>query len=140
MKALKSIIILLSALVGVSCADDEARLNVPPALVNVEINLSNIQYQSLRQIGGWIYLEDGHRGLIVYRKSQSEYLAWDRLCPNEPEDECGIVEVHSSGLYMEDPCCESTFDLDGYPTSGPAKFPLIAYNTFSDGTFLYISN
>ncbi len=140
MRGLKLTFAFFVAFSVVACTDDEPRLNVPPALVNVEINLTNIQYQNLQQIGGFVYLEGGHRGIIVYRKGQSEYLAWDRLCPNEPENECGVVEVHSSGLYMHDRCCESTFDLSGYPTAGPARFPLIMYNTFSDGGFLYISN
>ncbi|WP_350117692.1 hypothetical protein [Imperialibacter sp.] len=48
--------------------------------------------------------------------------------------------MNSSGFYMEDLCCKSTFDLDGYPSAGPAKYPLVEYRAVSDGTFLYISN
>lgn len=140
MKSLSFIVLSFSLIFLASCADDDPGVVITPALVNVEINLTNLQYQNLRQVGGFIYLEGGHRGLIVYHESQSRYRAWDRLCTNEPTDACGVVELHSSGFYMEDPCCESTFDLDGYPSSGPAKYPLVEYSAFSDGTFLYISN
>lgn len=136
----KQWLVVLCSLCVFSCTDNTPEFQVRPALVNVEINLSNIQYQSLRQIGGFVYLAGGHRGLVVIRKAPSEYAAYDRLCPNEPADDCGVVEMHESGLYLHDQCCESTFDFDGYPTSGPVKYALIRYNTYSDGSFLYISN
>lgn len=140
MKVLQFSAVLFFGLLSSCAGDDEGMRPVAPALVNIEINLSNIQYQNLRQIGGFIYLEGGHRGLIVYHESQAGYRVWDRLCTNEPTDKCGVVEMHSSGFYMEDPCCGSTFDLDGFPTSGPARHALVEYSAFSDGTFLYISN
>lgn len=123
-----------------SCSENPTSPNIPPKVVNIEINLSNIQYQTLRQIGGYAYLAGGNKGLIVYRQSQTEFRVWDRICTYDPGKECEVVEMHSSGFYMEDLCCKSTFDLDGYMSSGPAKYPLLEYKAASDGTFLYISN
>ena len=127
-------------LIGSACSDQENRPNIPVKIVNIEINLTNIQYQALRQVGGWVYVEGGNKGLIVYRQSQSDFRAWDRICPHGPFIDCEIVDMDSSGFFMEDLCCKSTFDLDGLPSSGPAKYPLVEYPAVSDGTFLYISN
>ncbi|WOK06469.1 hypothetical protein RT717_25675 [Imperialibacter roseus] len=132
--------VLAVVLIFAQCSESNTGPNIPPKIVNIEINLSNLQYQSLRQVGGFVYLSGGNKGLIVYRQSQSEYRVWDRICTYGPGKECEVVTMNSSGFYMEDLCCKSTFDLDGYPTAGPAKYPLVEYRAVSDGTFLYISN
>jgi hypothetical protein len=137
-QAVLPVIVLAVLLWG--CSEQSTAPNIPPKLVSIEINLSNIQYQALRQVGGWVYLSGGNKGLIIYRQSQTEYRVWDRICTYGPTENCEVVSMNSSGFYMEDTCCKSTFDLDGFPSSGPAKYPLVEYKGVSDGTFLYISN
>lgn len=132
--------VLLPIIFIVACTSESQVPNIPAKQVNIEINLSNLQYQALRQVGGYTYVEGGNKGIIIYRQSQSEYRAWDRICTYQPKDECARVQMHESGFYMEDPCCKTTFDLGGFPSSGPAKYPLVEYRTSTDGAFLYISN
>lgn len=128
-----------------SCDDDAVDSQLPYVYVNEIINLNNIQYDDLRT-KGYTYIQGGYRGIIIHQSqfatgsNSGGYRAFERACTYEPENNCGIVEVHSSGFYMEDPCCGSTFDFDGYPTSGPARVRLREYFTFLDGTILTISS
>lgn len=121
-----------------SCDEDTVDSQLPYVYVNEIININNIQYDDLRT-RGFSYLEGGYRGIILY-KGPTGYKAYERACTFQPENSCGIVEMHSSTFYMEDPCCSSTFDFDGYPTSGPARIRLREYFTFLDGTILTITS
>lgn len=107
----------------------------------ITINLNLPEYTSLRTDGGFQYLNDGGvRGIILYRKNSTTYLAFERNCSFQPNDACATVEVHSSTLYMMDACCGSTFDFSGLPTGGPAWRPLRQYQTFLTGSQLTITD
>jgi hypothetical protein len=140
---LKITILSLFVLIGsltIQCHNDPYIDQIPVVYVDETINLSNFEYTPLKNIGGYVYLEGGVRGIIVYRKSQDVYLAFERNCTFQPLDPCARVEVDESSLFMIDPCCSSTFDFDGYPTGGPAEFPLRLYNTYVDQNFLLITS
>jgi Rieske Fe-S protein len=97
------------------------------------ITISN--YPPLLIDGGSIYRSEGVRGLIIYRKNGSTFLAFERNCTFQPNEPCSTVEVHSSSLYIFDPCCGSTFNFDGNPTGSPASRQLRQYQTsWSVGT------
>ncbi len=123
-----------------SCGEETAPDWIPYVYVNVDINLSNLQYQDLRRDGGFVYIPDGYRGIIVYRESATRYRAFERACSFDPRSECEPVEVDSSGLFMIHRCCKSTYDFEGYPTGGPASLPLHEYYAFLDGDYLMIRN
>ncbi len=105
------------------------------------LNLNLPTYQSLFRDGGYVYLNDiGARGVIVYRKSASEYLAFERNCSFQSGDACSTVEVHPSTLYMIDNCCGSTFNFSGSPSGGPAFRELRQYFTSLSGSTLTITD
>ena len=109
---------------------------------NLTINLSFPEYQSLAVDGGVKEMNNlGVRGVILYRKSSSTYIAYERNCSYHPNDACATVNVHTSGLYMTDPCCGSTFSFtDGTPSGGLAWRPLRRYRTELAGSSLTITN
>lgn len=123
-----------------SCSDNLPETQIPLVSVDETINLTNQQYLPLQTVGGYVYIPGGLRGIILYRESQRHYLAIERNCSYQPTDDCATVEVEDSGFFLVDPCCESTFDLRGNPTGGPAIEPLRLYHTELDGNFLIISN
>jgi len=122
------------------CEDNTEAPIIPNVVVNEQLNLTNIQYNKLRQDNGFVYLKSGVRGIIVIRQNASRYRAIERNCTYNPEDPCGIVEVDASNLFLKDPCCGSQFDLSGQVTGGPATYPLRQYATTLQGNFLYITN
>ena len=108
----------------------------------VTVNLSYPQYQRLKLDGGYVYIEGaGMRGIILYRDGENSFKAYERACPHHPEEECAVVQVDGSSLYMVDRCCKSTFNFsDGQPTGGPAQRPLLQYRIEITGTTLKISD
>ncbi|MDB5262318.1 MAG: hypothetical protein JWQ14_1599 [Adhaeribacter sp.] len=122
------------------CEDNAEAPIIPNVLINEQINLTNIQYNKLRQDNGYVYLNAGARGIILIRENASRYRAIERNCTYHPEDPCGIVTVDASNLFLKDPCCGSQFDFSGQVTGGPASYPLRQYATTLQGNFLYITN
>ncbi len=119
-----------------SCSGDRMDDPIPvQPFPDIIINLSLPEYASLQIDGGYKYINNGGvRGIILYRFNSTTYLAYERNCSFRPNESCSTVEVHSSGLFMHDPCCASMFGLaDGFPTGGPAWRPLLQYVTTADG-------
>jgi nitrite reductase/ring-hydroxylating ferredoxin subunit len=108
---------------------------------DIVINLNLPEYNNLRTDGGYVQINGGVRGIIVYRVNSSSYVAYDRNCSYRPNEACATVNVHNSGLYMEDPCCGSSFNFsDGNPSGGPAWRPLVSYRTQYSGLTVTISS
>jgi len=109
--------------------------------VDIVINLNLPEFISLRSDGGYKQIDGGVRGIIVYRVNSSTFMAYERNCSFRPNEACATVNVHTSGLFMEDPCCGSSFNFsDGNPSGGPAWRPLVAYRTQLDGVTLTVSS
>lgn len=123
-----------------SCETTGPEDQIPAAIVDETINVTNQQYLSLQFVGGHVAIAAGVRGIIIYRASQKEYRAFERNCSFEPLNACARVEVDGSGLFLIDTCCASTFSFEGFPTGGPATLPLRLYNTILQGDLLRIIN
>jgi hypothetical protein len=132
----------LWVLLLVSCSRDLSDDPVPYIPFNdIVINLNLPEYITLRSDGGYKEINGGVRGIILYRKSASVYLAYERNCTYRPNEACATVNVHNSGLFMTDPCCNSDFSFaDGSPTNGVAWRALIRYRTQVDGLTLTVSS
>jgi nitrite reductase/ring-hydroxylating ferredoxin subunit len=118
---------------------------VPNVFCDITIYVNDPQNISLSTVSGWKYfsgVNTGNRGVVVYRKSQTEFVAFDRTCPYKPDDASSIVEVDTSNnIILKDVSCTSQFLLsDGSPISGPAVVPLKQFKTVFDGTVLRVTN
>lgn len=114
---------------------------IPNVPVNIYIYPDLPTYSALNTIGGWMYINGGVRGIIIYRKTLDQFIALDRNCTFDPSEECATVEVDASNIFATDPCCGSQFLLiDGQVTNAPAIFPLKQYDTNFDGNMLHIYN
>ncbi|MEQ8908240.1 MAG: hypothetical protein RIC95_03540 [Vicingaceae bacterium] len=135
--------ILLSTLILVytACEKNDENRNIPLVEVNFVQNINDPDYLDLKNIGGWTYVSGGSRGIILYRASNESILAYDRHCPYQPSNTCGLVSVDVTNITASDGCCGSKFSLiDGTVTQPPAVQPLKQYNTSFDGTTLRVSN
>ncbi len=106
------------------------------------VSLSAPEYQPLQVNGGHKEINSiGVRGVIVYRVDASTYKVFERNCSYRPNEACATVNVHSSLLYMVDPCCNSSFSFpDGMPTGGLATRPLRQYASELVGSQLTITD
>ncbi|HEY4800165.1 MAG TPA: hypothetical protein VII99_13880, partial [Bacteroidia bacterium] len=91
-------------------------------------------------IGGFAYYNGGSKGILIYRKSQNEFMAYDRNCTYKALDG-NVITVDASGITAADAVCGSQFRVtDGAVNHSPAVNPLKRYQTSFDGTTLHIFN
>ena len=123
-----------------ACKKDEQY--IPEAAVNLTIYVNDPTNLPISTIGGWKYFSGGYKGIVVYRKGQSEFVAYERCCPVRPEESASIVSVDTTNtVFLIDNSCSSKFLLnDGSTVSGPAIIPLRQYHTLYDGTTLRVTN
>jgi hypothetical protein len=115
---------------------------VPNVYVSLTIYVNDQSNIALQVVDGWKYFEGGNRGVVVYRKSQNEFVAYERTCPYLPEESNSIVAVDTTNnVILKDESCTSQFLLsDGSPISGPAVIPLKQFRCIYDGTVLRVTN
>ena len=134
-------IAVMSSFSGCKMKDNYPQIPYVP--VNIFIDPSSTMYIELNSVGGWVYLyaDAPSRGIIVYRSSVDEFMAYERICPYDPDLTNAKVHVESSGVTAVDSLCGSRFILtDGQPFKGPATLPLKQYRTSYDGNTLHIFN
>lgn len=114
---------------------------IPNVPVDLYLYTTDPVFFNLQVPGGWEYITGGSRGILVYRLSNNDFMAYDRHCPFQPENPCGLVEVNVTNVSATDSCCGSQFSIiDGSLQKGPASAPLKLYQTTFDGTVLHIFN
>ncbi len=130
---------IIIALFAFSCeSKDKAYQEIPYVYVNIDMTLIDLKTVNER---GWDTIQGGYRGIILYKESQSSYIAYERACPYDPLKDCALVEVEAGGTTMIDSCCDSRYlMLDGSVFSGPSLRSLKQYHTFYDGQRLNIRN
>jgi len=127
-------------LITPQCKKDKQE-TIPYAYVNFYVNVTSTQYLGLNNIGGYVYVTGGVRGIIIYRRSSDEFKAFERDCPYKPSSSSAIIEVDNSGVIAVDSSCGSQFLLiDGSIVKGPATITLKQYQTSFDGTNLHVYN
>jgi len=139
----KSVKILFGVLfflctVLLSCRRDNGQVPLVP--VNMQININQPDFFNLSVVTGWVYVTGGSRGIIVYRKSQTEFIALERNSSYNPAQGCAVT-VNADGIIISDPCSDSQWLItDGSVMQGPASAPLQIYNTSFQDPILTISN
>jgi nitrite reductase/ring-hydroxylating ferredoxin subunit len=123
------------------CSKEEKTNEIPVIGVNFVINPNSTEYLELNGTGGWVTVTGGYRGIIIYRKSISEFMAFERACPYDWQITAARLDVEASGLTAVCPSCKSKFILlDGTPYEGPSHYALKQYQAQYDGNLLYIFN
>ena len=132
-------LIVLLIIVVASCKKDNTN-DIAQNYVDYYLYINEPSNIALNAVGGWMYVPAGTKGIIVYRRSQSEFTALERNCTYDPNAPCSLVKV-LSGISSIDSCCNSRFSIyDGSVINGPATQPLYQYNTTFDGSTLRIFN
>jgi len=127
-----SILLLLFVFLGCRKNNINPVPNIPFD-ITIDINLPS--YSALTGVGGWCYVNGGSRGIIVYRRTIDEFIAFDR---HSPEDAEGICPSHlfpdaDNFLQLNDTCNNATFSLyDGMPISN-SNYGLRQYVCLFDG-------
>lgn len=139
-KKLYLLFLIITILPLASCKKDKYD-PIPEPYVNFYLNISSTLYLNLTTVGGWENITGGYKGIIVYRKSTEEFMAFERACPHDWQVDSGYISVDATGLKMKCKSCQSEFlIIDGSVLSGPSKYSLKAYKTEYDGQYLHVYN
>jgi len=113
---------------------------IPNVYVDVYLYTTDPAFSPLNATAGYTYVAGGSKGIIIFRRSQTEFAAYDRHCTYKvPEG--NSITVDASGLIAVDSKCASKFLItDGSVNQGPAINPLKRYQTSFDGAVLHIFN
>ena len=131
-------IILLIVLLHLGCENEV--YDFPQVDVNLNLYINNPEFFNIEAPGGWIYLNGGVAGILLYRKNLDEFIAYDRANTYNPVVDCGIT-ADLDNIILEDPCSDSQFLItDGSVIQGPASQALKRYNTNLYGNNLSIYN
>lgn len=149
MKKHLSFLALLTFLMMVGCKEPLVNPNYPSGIINFTIYPNSLHEYELNVVSGYKYYtsdpESTSRGIIVYRLSQEEFLAYDRLPPNEP-NACCDAQGNCTRLVVDFPfvvdnCNDIKYNiLDGSIVEGDGIFPLIQYHTSYNGNELHVYN
>jgi len=155
MKRLLLFTAVLAAMGLGSCNKANINPNDPRAVIRIDIDPNSTFYQGLNAVGGWIYVANGDqgayigqgsRGVIIYRAGQSDFKAYDRLPPNNPDKcciggKCTQLVVGNYYPFVEDECTGNSYQLlDGSLFKGAGRYPLIEYHAVYDGNLLHVFN
>lgn len=134
---MKKICLLLFCMF-MSCENEN--YNFPQVDVNIYLYINNPEFFNVETPGGWMYLNGGVGGILLYRKNLNEFIAYDRASTFNPTSKCQVT-VGNDNIIINDPCSESQFLItDGSVIQGPANQPLKRYNTIYNNLNLSIFN
>lgn len=136
------IILITTTLLGCSKSKQHP---VPYYSFDTNINLTLPSYADLQGVGGWAYVSGiGSKGVIVYRQSMQNFVAFDRHSPAEGSFDCetGLTPDNSNFLVLNDPCSNAQFSLyDGSIIGGDTKWGLRSYEVeYYGGQYIRIFN
>ena len=135
------IIGILATLTLSSCRKDDNESGVPFVPVDITININLPEYNALAVPSGWVNVGGGSRGILIYRASPSDFIAYDRHCPYQSQDLCAIIMQDNNVIAVDMDCCQTHYLItDGSVTQGPGSLPLHRYNTTFNGSQLRIFN
>ena len=137
---MKKVLILVVLAVFASCSNsDDGNTLLPNVTVNVSLNLNLPAYQDLLINNGSVFVPGhGIKGIIVFRLSESNILAWDAACPHISPNQCSTMSIN--GVKMVCACDNSEFSiLDGSPLSG-TQFSARQYRASLVGNTITITN
>ena len=131
--------IIFFFLIFIIFACDDKNDNINDVPVNFTIDINDPLYRNIRTIGNSITVVGGHAGIVIYRFTQDEFIAFDRLCPVEQNPDCRIQPTNDD-LFYTCKCCNTPYlMIDGTGQSkndtvfpGTGKF-LKEYQTYFDG-------
>lgn len=120
-------------LVNDGCRNRDDR--VPVVFVDFTLLLDLPEFSDLASPGGSIHISGGSMGIIIYRRSQDEFVAFDRHCTYQVPEYCRVTIDEETTITANCECCNSVFSIyDGTPISGEAAVSLSRYGTGYNGT------
>lgn len=143
LKLRKFLILPLLLLFFANCNKDDHDI-IPNILVDFTIDIGTPRFDDLNSVLNSIVVDESYygslssgynnNGIVVFRLSLDEFLAFDLTCPHDYDKGIDVaVELeNTSDLSAECPECGTKYMLTGYGypgNTGPSRYPLKQYKT-----------
>ncbi|RFZ83211.1 hypothetical protein DYU05_13805 [Mucilaginibacter terrenus] len=135
----KAVFVVITAIIFFSCG--KAENAVPSVPVNFRASKTDPRLAALNSPGGSVAISGyGVAGILIYRRADGIYVAYDRCSSYQPEKLCA-VSPDESGFTATDPCSGAKFSLsDGSPVKAPATRSLRVYSVNVSNFEIFVSN
>ncbi len=138
---LRNSILFLIIILSHSCKTDEHPVPMVSFSVQVDLDLPDFAGEVFILPSVFMGRRVGVSGVIVYRISYNEYVAFDRYCTYDKDPRC-MVFVDDNNSIAICSCCKSEFLISSFDIAdvinGPATIALRKYNTRVEGRKLII--
>lgn len=133
-------VLALSIMLLLSCAKDDGTY-IPNVYVNYTIPINDPSMSALNSAGGAIIISGhGVAGIIIYRRADNVFVAYDRCSSVNPQNKCAVT-LDNPSLTVTDPCSGAKFSLfDGTPVKAPATKSLKSYQVTANSLYLMVTN
>jgi nitrite reductase/ring-hydroxylating ferredoxin subunit len=140
------LLLALLLVIFVSCSNNDDVRNDNPnlidPLVDLTLNLSLPQYQSLNFPGGSVIINtQGIKGIVVYNVNNDLYTAFELSDPNHTPSSCSRMEVEAPIATC--PCSndENEYNIiTGEHQTDPSLFPMQQYRITRTNDVIRITN
>lgn len=131
--------LLMISFLALSCAKEENL--IPDVPVNFSSPLTDPRLSRLSTAGGAVSIAGyGVAGIIIYRRADNAYVAYDRCSTVNPTKK-NAVEIDDPSLTATDPASGAKYLLyDGSPVKAPATTSLKQYSVTVAGNTLQVTN
>ncbi len=136
---MKKIVFLISLCLFINCSDTTNLRNCIQSLpLNLGTDLNNPGLINAQTPGGFANINGGSKGILLFNKNGSDFVAFDKLCPN---NDCTSAMTFENRL-LQCSCDKSKYSVDfgGAPQTEGFECPAIEYRVTKIGTTIRISN
>ena len=136
---IKKILLLLIFSSFFSCVNNNNLANCIQTLpLSLSTDLNNPQLINAQTPGGFAELDGGNKGVLLFNKNGNDFVAFDKLCP---QNDCTTPMIFENRL-LKCSCDESTYSVDfgGAPQTTGFDCPAIAYRVIKNGSSIRIVN
>jgi nitrite reductase/ring-hydroxylating ferredoxin subunit len=133
-------VLVLSIVLLSSCTKDDGSY-IPDVYVNYTVPINDPSISALNGPGGAVVISGhGVAGIIIYRRADNVYVAYDRCSSLNPQNKCAVT-LDNPSLTVTDPCSGAKFSLfDGTPVKAPATKSLKSYQVTANSLYLMVTN
>jgi nitrite reductase/ring-hydroxylating ferredoxin subunit len=136
---IKKIGFLACFFIFVNCSDTSNLANcIRTFNVGINADLNNPSLINAQTPGGFAALSGGNKGVILFNKNGTDFVAFDRFCP---QADCEAPMTFENRL-LKCTCDNSTYSVDfgGTPQTDGFLCPAIEYRVIKSGSTIRITN
>jgi nitrite reductase/ring-hydroxylating ferredoxin subunit len=123
----------------INCSDTANLQNCIRTLpLNILRDIYNPELINVQTPGGFAEIVGGNKGILLFNKNGTEFVAFDKLCP---ANDCNQPMIFESRI-LKCSCDNSRYSVDfgGAPQTSGFECPAIEYRVVKNGSTLQISS